>query len=763
MATRNARRGQKTQRQTQSVLSQTQGVNNPVTAGATPSPPRFRMALAFIIFTLIFAWLTISSFRQKSPTFDEPIHLLGGYSYLKWNDFRINPEHPPLVKLWAALPLLGLDINDPRPFTPYWDLVLRAEPGGPFYPLVQEMFFARNDAERLFFRAKLQMLVLSIVLALFVYIWSNELYGFKAAIVSLFLYGFDPNILGHGAIIHTDLPFALVFLLSTYFYLRLLKRITWPNVILTCSLFGIAAITKHSFVAVFLVWTVLGLIKVFSAEPQSSSIFGSAQVSSRKGKFALLIGLFACAAIASYLSIWAAYGFRFNAVPGGGRPLFMTQLGPPHGPMLEALRSFILEHRLFPEALVAGYSYNLKIWKHAAYLLGQISQDGFWSYFPIAFAVKTPLPTLILLATATGMWLLKRRRLSVDYWLILPAIIYFSLAVFSRFNIGIRHILPIYPFLFVLLGGVTQQLWQDGSRAMRGGLLILGLWYLGASLSIYPHYLAYFNELAGGPENGHKVLLDSNLDWGQDLKGLKQWMDGNKVQRIQMLYFGVGYPKYYGIDDFHSRDNVERRSFPPDQNIELPEHLAVSANFFYAGELYMPEEMNELLRSYKLGQPVATIGHTILVFKIDRADSQAYNNAAFIMARKGGLAAAVNLYRQALKINPLHRHAHFNLANTLAMQKEFTEASWHYLEAVRIDPNFAEAHHNYGRLLAAQGEDSRAIDEFQQVLRLRPSSPQAHESLSRIYKRQGKTKEAIEHAEEALRLLKAQQPASKPR
>ena len=213
------------------------------------------------------------------------------------------------------------------------------------------------------------------------------------------------------------------------------------------------------------------------------------------------------------------------------------------GSLVEALRSFILEHRLFPEALVAGYSYNLKIWKHAAYLLGQISQDGFWSYFPIAFAVKTPLPTLLLLVAATGMWLLKRRRISVDYWLLLPALIYFSLAVLSRFNIGIRHILPIYPFLFVLLGGVTQQLWQDGSRGMRAGLLVLGLWYLGASLSIYPRYLAYFNELAGGPKNGHKVLLDSNLDWGQDLKGLKHWMDSNKVQRIQMLYFGIGYPE----------------------------------------------------------------------------------------------------------------------------------------------------------------------------------------------------------------------------
>jgi len=222
-----------------------------------------------------------------------------------------------------------------------------------------------------------------------------------------------------------------------------------------------------------------------------------------------------------------------------------------------------------------------------------------------------------------------------------------------------------------------------------------------------------------------------------------------------MLYFGVGYPKYYGINDLHSRDNVDRRSFPPGEDLELPEHLAVSANYFYAGDLYMPKEMNELLRSYKLAQPIATIGFSILIFKIDRSDHQAYNNAAFMMARKGGLAAAVNLYRQSLKINPRWRGTHFNLANVLALQKDFTDAARHYQEALRIDPNFAEAHESFGRLLAAQGDDNRAIDEFRQALRLKTDFPEAHQSLSRIYKRQGKIKDAIEHAEAAMRILKS--------
>jgi tetratricopeptide (TPR) repeat protein len=710
---------------------------------------------------IIFGALTITSSLQQSATFDEPIHLMGGYSYLKWHDYRINPEHPPLVKLWAALPLLGMEINDPRPFTPYWDLILKAEPGGPFYPLIQEMFFARNDGETLFFRAKLQMLVLSIVLALFIYIWSYQLFGFEAAIVALFLYGLDPNILAHSTIIHSDLPFALFFFLSSYFFWRVFNQFSWLSLVLTVLAFALASITKHSFVAIFPVWTVLGLINIFRSAPQPVNLAGAEWHSSRKGKLKLLIGLFAGAAVVSYFFIWAAYGFRLDAVPEPGHPLYMTQIAPPRGPLVETIRSFVLEHQLFPEALVAGYSYNLKIWKHPAYLLGQISQDGFWSYFPVAFAVKTPVPTLVLLVTITAMWLMKRR--SFNYWLTVPVLIYFSLAVFSRFNLGIRHLLPIYPFLFVMLGGASAELWQSGARAVRVGLLVLGLWYVGASLWIYPHYLSYFNELAGGPRNGHKVLLDSNLDWGQDLKALKQWMDGNNVRTIQMLYFGVGYPKYYGINDLHSRDNVERRSFPPGEDLALPEHLAVSASYLYAGEMYMPKELNELLRSYKLGQPIATIGYSILIFKIDRSDSQAYNNAAFVMARRGGLAAAINLYRQALKIDPRQRGTHFNLANVLALQQDFTEAARHYQEALKIDPDFAEAHESFGRLLAAQGDDNRAVDEFSQALRLRPAFPEAHQSLSRIYKRQGKIKEAIEHGEAALRILKADQQTNSTR
>jgi hypothetical protein len=167
---------------------------------------RIRTAIIFTVFAVIFGFSTITSFIQQSPTIDEPIHLLAGYAYVRWGDFRVNPEHPPFGKIWAALPLMALRIADPRSSSPYWNQILETEPGGPVYPLAHEMFFVRNDATTLFFYAKLQMIVLSMVLAAFIYRWTQQLFGFRAGVIALFLYGLDPNILAHSAIVHTDLP-----------------------------------------------------------------------------------------------------------------------------------------------------------------------------------------------------------------------------------------------------------------------------------------------------------------------------------------------------------------------------------------------------------------------------------------------------------------------------------------------------------------------------------------------------------------------------
>jgi tetratricopeptide (TPR) repeat protein len=636
--------------------------------------------VVFAVFVIVFGSLSIGNFTQQSPTIDEPVHLLGGYSYLKWHDFRVNPEHPPLVKMWAALPLLWMEVHDPREENSLWRQILESEPGGPVYVFAREMFFRHNDAAKLFFFARLQMLAISVLLAWFIFLWSRELFGICAAMSSLALYALEPTILAHSAIIHTDLPFAAVFFIGTYFLWRVARQWTWSNLLLASFACGFAAMTKHSFLVFGPVWLALGIVEGCGsgprAEPTEAAWF-------RKNSLHRMATVFACAAGAAYFALWAAYGFRFRAASEETALLFVADVLPAHRAIVQAFVSFLLDYRLLPEAFIAGCLYNFKVWGRSSYLLGALSADGFWSYFPVAFAVKTPVPFLLMLAAVLGLIVLKKRS-RIYLWLIVPPLIYLVLAILSRFNIGIRHLLPIYPFLFVLTGGFVAEMWREGARWKRGIFIALGSWFLWSSLSIYPDYLAYFNELVGGPKNGHKVLLDSNLDWGQDLVGLKKWMDAQGVKKIQLLYFGTAEPEYYGIDDFYSAENLFGKGTTARREIDLPEYLAISANFLYGGKLFLPDDMAKLAASYRPEQPVGGIGYSIYVFRLNLSDSRVYENAAFLAARKGASGMAASLLEKALQINPESADAHRALAQIFKQQGKLEEAARHYREALRI-------------------------------------------------------------------------------
>lgn len=572
----------------------------------------FLSIVIVLYFALIFALLCASSFVQKSPTVDEPIHLAAGYSYLKWDDFRANPEHPPLAKLWAALPLLAFDIKDSRASRPHWDLIPEKPEPLATIDFARDMLFVDNDGEALFFCAKLQMIALAVILGTLVFTWSTKLFGFEAGIAALFLFAFDPNILAHSQIIHTDVPFALFFFLSIYGFWRFWEQASWRNLFLTSLFFGLATITKYSYVAIIPVWIVLGLAKVCSPEPLISTFTRSRAIAGWRGKMMVLAGLLVSALAVAYFIVWAAYDFRFEAIRDGFRPLHMEWVMPEIGSPLYSLAAFVNKHHLFPEAWVYGQLYVQKYLSRSAFLLGEISPDGFWSYFPVAFVVKTPVPTLILLAVSLWMIFSGRLNRRTGLLLLIPSAIYFLSAVWARKNLGLRYILPIYPFLFVVIGGAAAELWRGRSRIKRGCLTLLAVWYLGFCISIYPHFLAFFNEVAGGPKNGYKVLLDSNLDWGQDLKGLKRWMDANQVNKIKLLYFGTVDPEYYGIDASYIQRSWIGYDPPATRTIEVPKYTAMSAHL-----LYQILAKDKTLEPFRSAEPIATIGYSIFIFRLN--------------------------------------------------------------------------------------------------------------------------------------------------
>jgi hypothetical protein len=599
---------------------------------------RVRATPVIVVALFLFVFCTISwtAALQKSPTYDEPVHLFAGYSHLKWGDFRINPEHPPLAKIVAALPLFTVDADTSGITRSQRDLVQDRKDYG--WVLARHFFLSHSDAESLFFRAKLVMVALAAILGVFVFCWARELFGLKAGIASLLLYCFDPNILGHSSIIHTDIPFALCFFAGTYFFWRTSNRLTWIDLFCTSLSFALAAITKFSFLMTVPIWAVLGIIRAFSAEPQHSQIALPEVVDRPSSKLILLSVVLTTAAIFAYVVIWTAYGFRFDAVAQQtGQLQFGLLLSQENW-----LSPFVLFNSMYlvlPEAWVYGLIAAFKALDRSSYLLGAISNNGFWLYFPVAFAVKTPLPTLLFIMIASGLAVFHRRLGKGELFLLIPVLIFFSIAIWSRFNLGVRHILPIYPFLFVWLGGAVTTIWSSRNWSVRCGVLMLGIWLMGSTLKTYPDYLAYFNEVAGGPENGHRFLVDSNLDWGQDLKGLKWWMDDHGVKKIEFAYFGTVDPSWYGINAVPAVGSIAQFWRGDKDHSATSPYIAISAT--YLTGLYLAER--DTYAIFRSKNPIASIGHSILVYRKD-------GNWSSIQKSKGGTFKSRDVKNQAAPV-----------------------------------------------------------------------------------------------------------------
>jgi hypothetical protein len=196
---------------------------------------------------------------------------------------------------------------------------------------------------------------------------------------------------------------------------------------------------------------------------------------------------------------------------------------------------------------------------HPAYLLGQISDNGWWYYFPVVFLVKTPTADLLLFGVVLvgGMFVLFQNRFRVDFrkipasWapVLVPAVLYFGLSMTSRIDLGIRHLLPFYPFFFIAVSAGFFSLMKAWRRSWAGWLLMTLCFLLAVeSLSASPDYLSFFNLVSGGTWRGPHYLLDSNIDWGQDIKKLKIYMDAHPAPQYCLEYFGNALPDYYGIE-----------------------------------------------------------------------------------------------------------------------------------------------------------------------------------------------------------------------
>jgi len=560
-----------------------------------------------VILLAIMALTAILSLRVKSPTVDEFAHLPAGYYYWKTGDFSLYGKNPPLIRLLCALPLLSMDVAM-DPAQSYAD-------SGDWRPWVFGTYFMRENAaayDTLFFWGRLPAVLLGLLLGVYVFRWARELYGDEGGILSLILFTFCPNILAHTRLVTTDMGFTCFAFMATYYYWHSFSPGHQKAWIGTGICLGLALLSKFTALLLLPIFGLLLFFGTWTAKTKDR-LKGLSAIAAREQPFLKRLSHstvhLGAIVLVAFFVVNLGYGFKGT---------FKTLGSISHESQLfETLDRFPLNK--VPIPLPAEFVQGFDKQKLDAekgvflnYLRGMLSNRGWWYYFLYAFVVKTPIPLLVGLLVCLGYALshgTKGPKESGQAFLVVPVLIVLTVfSFFNQINVGLRYILPVFPFLFVWLGQLGKpSMKKPVTRWIAGALLAV---YGFSSLSVFPDYLAYFNAFAGGPAKGYRHLLDSNLDWGQDLKRLRPYMQKQGINEVGLAYFGHVDPAVYGITYHTIGENPESG------------HIAISANYLY-GLPYLitydtpPKPIKpgtfQWLDQY---EPVANIGHSIYIYDI---------------------------------------------------------------------------------------------------------------------------------------------------
>jgi hypothetical protein len=501
----------------------------------------------------------------KNYTYDEAVHVSSGYSYWVTGEYRMNIfDHPPLAELIESFPLLFLKLK-----FPYEHISWREKLQYPF----GDIFTYHNtvSADVIIFLSRIPVLILSSILGYIIYLWAKEIYNSTATpLILLTLYCFCPEIISHGALATTDFPYTFFLVLTLFFFTQYYLKPSTKKILLVGLCTGLTLAAKFS-----------GIIII------PLLIFYFIFFSPKKGAKLHHIFIFL---VSSVVALSLCY--RFYAFP------------------------------LYFEGITYTFS-DIQTRGRASFLFGKHSTSGWFYYFPLAFLVKTPISLLVFFILSFYYFTtMKQKNLQLQV-IFYAIVIIFLAACFTKLNIGIRHILPVYP-LTILFSGISinrlaNSIYQNRTARHYVNfktvlLILLVLLQITSVARNAPHYLSYFNELVGGGKKGYKYLVDSNLDWGQDLKLLKKFLKKENVEEIYFSYFGAADPGYYGIKYINLGfiSNIER----PDIATNLPtgkkDLLVVSATNLQC-TYYLDKTIFNWLKNKR---PYKVIGNTLFVYDI---------------------------------------------------------------------------------------------------------------------------------------------------
>jgi len=638
----------------------------------TESSKDWRVAAGVISLLIILSLQLLLSVRQESQTWDEANHIYAGYKSWTDADFGLNPEHPPMVKLLATAPLLSSPLKTPKLEDRYFKE--EAFLGG-------KDFLYQNDADKILLRTRMAAAIFTLLLAVIVFLATKEMFGTGAAFIALALLAFDPNLLAHGARVTTDVALSCFMFAGIYAFYRFVGAPSAWRLGVVGIATGLALAAKHTGMLILPILLLLGVYELVRNWTSDKRVSG-------KQALNLAAALVAITVIALAV-LWSFYGFRYAARPNG------LPLNPPLSTYVQDLKphetwavSTLARWHVLPESYLYGLAdVRLTANFYTSYVLGKIYAHGVWFYFPIAFLIKSTIGFMALLLLAVVA--IATRRL--NYWreiifLAVPPVFYLVVAFVVGMNIGVRHILPVYVFLSVLIGGTAWALLRQNRKwaYVVGALLLI---HAASSLRTFPTYLAYANELWGGPSNTYKYLTDSNVDWAQQLKATKQYLDQRGVKDCWFVYFGEGIAdfKYYGIPC---------KTLPTvvtlwlNQQLEVPVSIdgpvLISAATL-SGFEFGPGSLNPYEQFQRIA-PTTVIQHGVFVF-----------DGHFDIP----LAAALSRMQKA-----------GNLLAAQQLEPALTEAQ----TAVTLAPNSVDAQLMLGDVLAAMGQTEQARAAYEKAL-----------------------------------------------
>ena len=513
-----------------------------------------------LLLALGHAGLATWAAREKSTTVDELAHVTGGYTFNHWHDYRLHPENGILPQRWQALPAALTATDYPALSTIGWRKSVVWLVGYDFF------YESRNNPEWLLFAARAMNSLFGAATVLLVFFWAHRLWGALGAVVAAVFCVFCPTMLAHSGLATSDMSMAFFFLAFPAAYWRHLHDGRWCAWWLSAGLLGLAAVAKYTAVLLLPLAVVLALVRTLQPAPLE---LAGRKFATPLGRLGAITASTAAQGLVALGVIWAFFGFRyslFNPVLPGGDLNLSWEILLNFGGWKAALINYCREWRLLPEGWLYGLAFVLQhAQARAAFLDGDYSIFGWVEFFPKAFLYKTPLSLLAGLLAGALLLALRlrvaaRTQVAGHLYRVAPLLvlflIYWLFSLTSHLNIGHRHILPTYPVLYIFcgaLGWAVTRAWRHSRASGLAGVTVLaGLlgWHTAVAAKIHPHYLAYFSPAIGGPAAGYRHLVDSSLDWGQDLPALSKWLGAQRQpgEPVYIAYFGSDEPTRFVSD-----------------------------------------------------------------------------------------------------------------------------------------------------------------------------------------------------------------------